>query len=362
MNSLTYLSRQFDVLTSTPPSTPAPTPPSTPTSERTTFHSLDEPSSNVAGSSSSPSNSRLALSHTQTLSSRSAGASSSPLSLIAAHSTFIGTGSPIPRSRRQSSSNPATSEQPSQTASHLALAPSISVQAKTSDESYVRRLYIVRVFFLLYHWIYATWRSLTRRHSLNEVHHEESQTIADEKGTEVERKETSRTKIENSTYLPWPSSQGSSSSMALLPRIRISDASPSRSSPLSKEITAESPSSVPFPKSNTPPLQSTTPTSAPSHFLTPKTLVLDLDETLIHSTTRPLPQSGSFGFLGSWGFGGRRRGGSRTIEVVLGGKSTLYHVYKRPFADYFLRKVSISVYISICSLISLDRCLDGIHL
>jgi len=28
------------------------------------------------------------------------------------------------------------------------------------------------------------------------------------------------------------------------------------------------------------------------------------------------------------------------VEVVLGGRSTLYHVYKRPFVDYFLRKVS----------------------
>lgn len=28
------------------------------------------------------------------------------------------------------------------------------------------------------------------------------------------------------------------------------------------------------------------------------------------------------------------------IEVVLGGRSTLYHVYKRPFVDFFLRTVS----------------------
>ncbi|KAF9520360.1 hypothetical protein BS47DRAFT_1287224 [Hydnum rufescens UP504] len=28
------------------------------------------------------------------------------------------------------------------------------------------------------------------------------------------------------------------------------------------------------------------------------------------------------------------------VEVVLGGRSTLYTVYKRPFVDYFLRKVS----------------------
>lgn len=28
------------------------------------------------------------------------------------------------------------------------------------------------------------------------------------------------------------------------------------------------------------------------------------------------------------------------VEVVLGGRSTLYHVYKRPFVDFFLRTVS----------------------
>lgn len=27
------------------------------------------------------------------------------------------------------------------------------------------------------------------------------------------------------------------------------------------------------------------------------------------------------------------------VEVVLGGRSTLYHVYKRPFVDFFLRTV-----------------------
>ncbi|KIM23710.1 hypothetical protein M408DRAFT_77067 [Serendipita vermifera MAFF 305830] len=57
----------------------------------------------------------------------------------------------------------------------------------------------------------------------------------------------------------------------------------------------------------------------------PKTLVLDLDETLIHSTSRPLRAHAEAGHM---------------VEVVLGGRCTLYHVYKRPFVDYFLRKVS----------------------
>lgn len=73
-------------------------------------------------------------------------------------------------------------------------------------------------------------------------------------------------------------------------------------------------------------------------FHLPKTLVLDLDETLIHSTSKPLTShTGGTGLLG---LGGRRnKGTGHMVEVVLGGRSTLYHVYKRPFVDYFLRKV-----------------------
>lgn len=75
------------------------------------------------------------------------------------------------------------------------------------------------------------------------------------------------------------------------------------------------------------------PRKTPFHL--PKTLVLDLDETLIHSTSRPLPAPGIRGL-----FGARRA--AHTVEVVMGGRSTLYHVYKRPFVDYFLRKVCLS--------------------
>ncbi|GAA99970.1 uncharacterized protein L969DRAFT_19558 [Mixia osmundae IAM 14324] len=66
----------------------------------------------------------------------------------------------------------------------------------------------------------------------------------------------------------------------------------------------------------------------------PKTLVLDLDETLIHSTSRlPLGQSTA-------GWGGNNGLKVRVVEVVLDGKSVVYHVYKRPWVDFFLRKVS----------------------
>lgn len=39
-------------------------------------------------------------------------------------------------------------------------------------------------------------------------------------------------------------------------------------------------------------------------------------------------------------FGRKNKGAGHVVEVVLGGRSTLYHVYKRPFVDFFLRTVS----------------------
>jgi len=72
--------------------------------------------------------------------------------------------------------------------------------------------------------------------------------------------------------------------------------------------------------------------------MTPKTLVLDLDETLIHSTSRPTS-----------GIGRGRRNvpkGLKTtmVEVILDGRSTMYTVYKRPWVDFFLRKVKTSLF------------------
>jgi len=48
---------------------------------------------------------------------------------------------------------------------------------------------------------------------------------------------------------------------------------------------------------------------------------------------------GSNGFFG-FEFGGKRIGKGHVVEVSLNGRRTKYHVYKRPFVDYFLRKVS----------------------
>lgn len=76
----------------------------------------------------------------------------------------------------------------------------------------------------------------------------------------------------------------------------------------------------------------------------PKTLVLDLDETLIHSTSRLGPGLNN---LVTSVDGGRTNYKAdvsslkvRVVEVVLDGRSVVYHVYKRPWVDFFLRKVS----------------------
>lgn len=97
------------------------------------------------------------------------------------------------------------------------------------------------------------------------------------------------------------------------------------------------------------PHRSVTPTIPPvirphTPFHLQKTLILDLDETLIHSTSRPMgggnTGTGLLGIPSGLSGRGRRRGEGHTVEVVLNGRSTTYHVYKRPYVDFFLKKVS----------------------
>ncbi|CBQ68588.1 related to nuclear envelope protein NEM1 [Sporisorium reilianum SRZ2] len=114
--------------------------------------------------------------------------------------------------------------------------------------------------------------------------------------------------------------------------------------------------------SESPPTQALMPTKVPraptSSIIhhSPKILVLDLDETLIHSTSRSpshyasargrTTTSGFLGletagaFLGLRANDNPRRIRPHMVEVVLDGRSVLYHVYKRPWTDYFLRKVA----------------------
>lgn len=76
----------------------------------------------------------------------------------------------------------------------------------------------------------------------------------------------------------------------------------------------------------------------------PKLLVLDLDETLIHSTSRMSYGSSAVtsSVDGRSGWSAANTSGLkvRVVEVVLDGRSVIYHVYKRPWVDFFLRKVS----------------------
>ncbi|RGB37908.1 NLI interacting factor-like phosphatase-domain-containing protein [Rhizophagus diaphanus] len=69
-------------------------------------------------------------------------------------------------------------------------------------------------------------------------------------------------------------------------------------------------------------LRNNSKTSTQSFMMKTKTLILDLDETLIHSTSR-----------GS-------RADAHMIEVMVDNHACLYYVYKRPHVDHFLKKVS----------------------
>lgn len=59
-----------------------------------------------------------------------------------------------------------------------------------------------------------------------------------------------------------------------------------------------------------------------------KVLVLDLDETLIHSLPRAAPRS-----IGP-------SGSCHGIEIKVNDVATLYNVYKRPYCDFFLKEIS----------------------
>ena len=124
----------------------------------------------------------------------------------------------------------------------------------------------------------------------------------------------------------------------LHPKFLLSPPTNTGDDPLIRMPTKES--SSPMRLTPTPPPMSQQPTR-PTPFHSQKTLVLDLDETLIHSTSRPFTHfsHSPSSLFGLKAFRRGSLGNSHTVEVVLGGKRTTYHVYKRPFVDYFLRKV-----------------------
>jgi CTD nuclear envelope phosphatase 1 len=331
MNSLTYLSRQFDGLASSriPPNTP---------STNVVAHPPLQPSSSSGDSNIA----HHVAEHTAW----------SLRSLVA----------PSPPPRRSLSS-------PSRTLM-LRRRPSfrsaIRTKVQSTSQSVFRRLFFVRILELVWHALCTAAASLRvddvwhgRRLNLRGLRPRRKSTVVGKEPSAEEREsiampahqvgaEQALAHTESVAKSP-VSANVPSSAVNFLPIARIStdphaseDATPSARPHLA--YAQPPPFAVPMP--TPPPSRTPTPTYSPSAglpiaprktpFHLPKTLVLDLDETLIHSTSRPLPAAGIRGLFGA------RRATSHTVEVVLGGRSTLYHVYKRPFVDFFLRKVRMA--------------------
>lgn len=407
MNSLSFISRQFDVLASS--STTPCTPPSTPTAER----NLGGTDSDGEGGYSRRNGVAPPLKRNRTWSARSF-LIPSPAQTQQAHMHRQLQNSPS-RTRKRSGSTPANAqfrmdashpmlspieskEDPS--VSHPTPGPSCSrrissianephssvassstapVSAQStkpfpkmhsSTTTALRRTYLVRMVLLVVHWLCTTWDDISRSFRPTAVHTQtieeepEVETSADEKDSDDDltpgvcraakaRSQSLSTPIQLVTRASYPQAKSKSPSplsqhSVLAPALPIVKLFPPDSSPIDIErpalldafaSTRHSPSQH---RSNSLSVSTTGNNAPKTPFHRPKTLVLDLDETLIHSTTRPLyPPGGGGGLLGLGGlvgYGHRGKAG-HMVEVVMNGRSTLYHVYKRPFVDYFLRKV-----------------------
>ncbi|KIK98739.1 hypothetical protein PAXRUDRAFT_133578 [Paxillus rubicundulus Ve08.2h10] len=287
MNSLAYISRQFDVLASPR------IPPSTPVDHPSAFIHCKPPLKRRGSDSGS------SLRRTSTLSDKS----------------FPDTSGPSRPKRSYSSPSGFF---------HIPFSPPpVSDSAVRTNQrprltSALRRLFLVRVFVITWNTICATWASW--------IPGEIGARGKDPVIVEVVQEKPTHFRREDVIILPLETQPPSELGALPIPP----------PSPVPVSLPPPTPESHPAPTPGA--LRELTPTlvahKTPFHL--PKTLVLDLDETLIHSTTKPI--SFSSGGLGLLGFGRRNKG--HTVEVFLGGRSTLYHVYKRPFVDYFLRKVS----------------------
>ncbi|KAJ6539293.1 NLI interacting factor-like phosphatase-domain-containing protein [Mycena capillaripes] len=330
MNSLNYLARSFDALAS------AKTPPSTPTTEHDSFiPDKFGRSRRATGSESSP------IPRVQTWSTKSFLFPTKP------------SGSASQPRPKRSLSSPAdfialASLQRAQATSPAAAA---SVSLETSPvvsrlEAILHRTFVVRVLVLVWNTLRAAWISLSGRTGLIR-----SREAAVEDGSTTIEKDS--TDDETSDEHPTPTSPSAppSSSSSNRP-LYMSTVRPPTDAPVPYESQSESPlpsrsllspTTSPQGADVSTPSRSSTPVATAARktpFHLPKTLVLDLDETLIHSTSRPfLSSNSSTGFLGLGAFN-RNQGSGLMVEVVLGGHTTLYHVYKRPFVDFFLRTVS----------------------
>ncbi|KAI0723110.1 NIF-domain-containing protein [Earliella scabrosa] len=332
MNSLSYLSRQFDVLASPR------TPPSTPAAEHPPF-ALDgkgNPRLKRSGSTKSflvppPSSSAGGCALKRSYSSP---AEVNP-SILSSASSLLG-----PAISRKASRPP--SRRPSVSS------PDKAIRPKGGDASPAfPHLLFVRIALQLWHAFLAALRSLTRSNTAPIAPDDtavDDNSDEEEKDTEDEsrdEKSSPPSVLLDSSHHP-PYQPAIPSPLSQLPPADLPSKSEKAPMPPPLSIVSDPKSPTAISSTLTPPAnrsRSVTPTppAKQNPFHLPKTLVLDLDETLIHSTSRPIPLAGGSGLFG---FGGRNKGAGYTVEVVLGGRSQLYHVYKRPFVDYFLRKVS----------------------
>ncbi|KAK7470707.1 Nuclear envelope morphology protein 1 [Stygiomarasmius scandens] len=285
MNSLTYLSRRYDnyVAPKTAPSTPT----------------TEYPPDIHVGPSSDLSAKRPSIWSTRSFSYTSS-------------STFV---APRPR--------------PSPTvASHKSPIPIETLPSESHSTSLISRIFFLRVLVIAWDAFRAAWYSLVERLRLGG----NRQAInPSSKEKEPIPEDSSDEESLVSPLVALDSSIPDSLTKLDAPSISPHHLQPPASSP----PLSPTDSNASTPRSGTPSL-----TTRKSPFHSQKTLVLDLDETLIHSTSRPIPSAGHSGFFGLSPFGSRKTNAGHVVEVVLGGKSTLYHVYKRPFADFFLRTVS----------------------
>jgi hypothetical protein len=330
MNSLTYLSRQFDVLAFSR------TPPNTPTTEFAAHPPLQ--SSSSADDSS--------LSH------RAAEPTTWSLRSLVA---------PPPHPRRSLSSPariPVHRRRPS-------IRSAIRAKSQLTSQSLFRRLFFVRFLELVWHALCNAAASLrvddvwhARRLSPPGLRFQRRIAVLGREPSADEQEGTNlpahqlgseqAPRLPDSVANSAPSTHLSSSVANPPPMSRIATDPPAPDATIATRAflvyTPPQPFAALMP--TPPPSRTPTPTYSPTAglpiaprktpFHLPKTLVLDLDETLIHSTSRPLPAPGIRGLFGT------RRGASHTVEVAMGGRHTTYHVYKRPFVDFFLRKVRVA--------------------
>ncbi|TFK43581.1 HAD-like domain-containing protein [Crucibulum laeve] len=317
MNSLTYLSRQFDVLAS------AKTPPSTPSSEHPPRR---------GGESSLP---RISTWSTKSF----------LFPLPSRHSPKRSFSSPSIAPVQHKSLPSLPTSPPSSSPSSPPSEPPPLCSKPPHLESVLRQIFFIRVFLLVWDNLKSAWASLAEQISALAWYRGnaaiETVPLLQEKGkgraVECAVEETSPARLEHtSTQISPPLLQAYRSTTDPIISVTLST-SESPSSQLSSSSAVAQQSASSTPRSSTPVLNAR---KTPFHF--PKTLVLDLDETLIHSTSRPIASAGGSG-SGLFGLGPlsrRNKGAGHMVEVVLGGRSTLYHVYKRPFVDFFLRTVS----------------------